>query len=70
MNWRVTWRVSWDWLRSSLRRRLAVALVVALPAGWLAVMAVADTISNLVHSTSYSFDPCYGFHVPVWPPPR
>ena len=70
MSWRVTWRVSWDWLRSSLRRRLAVALVVALPAGWLAVMAVGDTISNLIHSASYSFDPCYGFHVPVWPPPQ
>jgi signal transduction histidine kinase len=69
VNWRVTWRVSWDWLRSSLRRRLAVALVAALPVGWLTVIAVGDTISNLVQSGSYSFNPCYGFHVPVWPPP-
>jgi signal transduction histidine kinase len=69
VNWRVTWRVSWDWLRSSLRRRLAVALVVALPAGWLAVMAVADTILGLTQSVTDSFNPCYGFRVPVWPPP-
>ena len=70
MNSRETWRVSWDWLRSSLRRRLAVALVVGLPpAGWRSWPWPTPS-PNLVHSTTYSFDPCYGFHVPVWPPPQ
>jgi signal transduction histidine kinase len=67
--WREGWRASRDWLESSLRRRLAAALVVTLAAGWLVVMAVADIIWNVIQSVTYSFNQCYGFHVPVWPPP-